>query len=52
MIFDIIRNGFTLQTLINLMARVFIIFCVLPFHEYAHALLATKQGDPTAILTR
>lgn len=48
MIFDILRNGFTIQTFINLLVRVFIIFCVLPFHEYAHALLATKQGDPTA----
>jgi len=51
MIFDIMRNGFTIQTFINLLARVFIIFCVLPFHEYAHALLATKQGDPTAKLS-
>lgn len=48
MIFDIVRNGFSLQTFVNLLARVFIIFCVLPFHEYAHALLATKQGDMTA----
>jgi Zn-dependent protease len=48
MIFDVIRNGFTLQTFINLLARVFIVFCVLPVHEYAHALLATKQGDMTA----
>lgn len=51
MIFDILRNGFTLQTFINLLVRVFVIFCVLPFHEYAHALLATKQGDPTAKLS-
>ncbi len=51
MIFDILRNGFTIQTFINLLVRVFIIFCVLPFHEYAHALLATKQGDPTAKLS-
>lgn len=51
MIFDILRNGFTIQTFINLLVRVFIIFCVLPFHEYAHALLATKQGDQTAKLS-
>lgn len=51
MIFDILRNGFTIQTFINLLVRVFIIFSVLPFHEYAHALLATKQGDPTAKLS-
>ncbi len=51
MIFDLLRNGFTLQLFINLLVRVFIIFCVLPVHEYAHALLATKQGDPTARLS-
>lgn len=51
MIFDLLRNGFTVQVFINLLVRVFIIFCVLPFHEYAHALLATKQGDPTAKLS-
>lgn len=51
MIFDLIRNGFSLSLLINLLARVFIVFCVLPVHEYAHALLATKQGDPTARLS-
>ncbi|NLX94472.1 MAG: site-2 protease family protein [Clostridiales bacterium] len=49
--FDLLRNGFTVQVFINLLVRVFIIFCVLPFHEYAHALLATKQGDPTAKLS-
>lgn len=51
MLFDLLRNGFTIQVFINLLVRVFIIFCVLPFHEYAHALLATKQGDPTAKLS-
>lgn len=48
MIFDLIRNGFSLQVFINLLVRVFVIFCVLPVHEYAHALIATKLGDPTA----
>jgi len=51
MITDIIRNGFSLYTIINLLTRVFIIFCVLPIHEYAHALLATKMGDQTARLS-
>ena len=31
----------------NLMARVFVVFCTLPIHEYAHALVATKLGDDT-----
>ncbi len=47
MIFDIIRNGFSLQTVMSLMSRVFIVFCTMPVHEYAHALVATKLGDPT-----
>lgn len=29
------------------MARVFVVFCTLPVHEYAHALVATKLGDDT-----
>lgn len=50
MIFDIIRDGFNIGTLMNLMARVFVVFCTLPIHEYAHALIATKLGDDTARL--
>lgn len=47
MIFDIIRNGFSMDTVLNLLARVFVVFCTLPVHEYAHALVATKLGDDT-----
>ena len=47
MITDIIRNGFGLTTIIQLLARVFVVFCTLPVHEYAHALVATKLGDET-----
>lgn len=50
MIFDIIRNGFSIDTVINLLARVFVVFCTLPVHEYAHAFVATKLGDDTARL--
>ena len=50
MLFDIFRNGFSVDTLISLMSRVFVVFCVLPIHEYAHALIATKLGDDTARL--
>lgn len=32
------------------MARVFVVFCTLPIHEYAHALVSTKLGDDTARL--
>jgi len=51
MITDLIRNGFSTDLLINLLTRIFIIFCVLPIHEYAHALIATKLGDQTARLS-
>lgn len=47
MIFDIFRNGFTFDTVLSLLARVFVVFCTLPVHEYAHALVATKLGDDT-----
>lgn len=50
MIIDLMRNGLSIELIINLMARVFIIFCVLPFHEFAHALIAQKFGDNTARL--
>ncbi|MBO4342590.1 MAG: site-2 protease family protein [Clostridia bacterium] len=50
MILDLIRNGFSVQTLVNFAARIFVVFCVLPVHEYAHALTATKLGDDTARL--
>lgn len=35
------------QVLIGLMASVFVVFCTMPIHEYAHAFVATKLGDPT-----
>lgn len=51
MIRDIMTNGFSLSTVVSLMARVFVVFCVMPIHEYAHALVATKLGDETARLS-
>lgn len=50
MIFDIIRNGFSMDTVLSLLARVFVVFCTLPVHEYAHAYVSTKLGDDTARL--
>lgn len=44
-------RGFTLEsTLARIFASVFIIFLVLPLHEYAHGWVALKLGDPTAKL--
>lgn len=48
MIYDLFRNGFTIELVLNLFARVFVMFCILPVHEFAHALVATKLGDKTA----
>ena len=50
MIFDIFRNGLTPALLTTLLARVFVLFCVLPVHEFAHALVANRLGDRTAKL--
>ncbi len=50
MLFDLIRNGFSLQLVVNLFVRVFTVFCILPIHEYAHALTANRLGDDTARL--
>ncbi len=50
MIFDLMRNGLSIELVINLCVRVFIIFCVLPIHEYAHGFVAYKLGDNTARL--
>ena len=51
MIFDLIRGGLTMELIVNMLARIFIIFCVLPFHEFAHAFVAHKLGDDTARLS-
>lgn len=51
MIFDLFRNGFSMELVLNLCARLFVLFCVLPVHEFAHAFVATKLGDQTARLS-
>lgn len=51
MIFDLFRGGFSIEIVIKLCARLFVLFCVLPVHEFAHALVATKLGDQTARLS-
>jgi len=44
----IFTNGFTTDTILALFAALFVIFCVSPLHEYAHAFTAYKLGDRTA----
>ncbi len=47
MLLDLFRYGFSSEVVIGLLATVFVVFCTLPIHEYAHALVATKLGDDT-----
>ena len=48
MILDLLRgNGDFLELIIKLFSRLFVVFCTMPIHEYAHALIATKLGDKT-----
>lgn len=51
MIFDLMRDGLSIDLIVNLLVRIFIIFCVLPIHEFAHAFVAHKLGDDTARLS-
>ena len=47
MLLNLLRSGDKLTIAIGLMSSVFVVFCTLPIHEYAHALVATKLGDDT-----
>ncbi|MCR5484294.1 MAG: site-2 protease family protein [Clostridiales bacterium] len=48
MLFNIIRNGFSIQALVGVVSSLFVVFCTLPIHEFAHAWTADKLGDDTA----
>lgn len=56
MLFDVIRSLLNGQhiSVVSVLAQVFsilfVIFCVLPLHEFAHGWVANKLGDPTAKL--
>lgn len=47
MLREVISNGFTEETIIQLLALVFVVFCVLPIHEFAHAFVGNLLGDET-----
>lgn len=48
MLFNILRGNYTgIQIIAGVFASVFVVFCTMPVHEYAHALVATKLGDQT-----
>ncbi len=44
-------QGEPVQIVMQLLSTAFVVFCTLPIHEYAHALIATKLGDQTARLS-
>ena len=52
MLLDLL-NGNTdgLRLIITFFSRLFVIFCTMPIHEYAHALIAIKLGDQTPRLS-
>lgn len=48
LLYNIIRNGFSLPSLITyIFSSLIVIFLTLPFHEFAHGFTAAKLGDPT-----
>ncbi len=51
MLFSILRGASGIEIAILFLARIFVVFCTLPVHEYAHAFVADKLGDKTARLS-
>lgn len=47
MLFNLFQGYNSIELIVLLFARVFAVFCSLPIHEYAHALVAVKLGDNT-----
>ena len=48
MIFNLIRNGFSLEDLLSFLIMIPLLMFSLSIHEYAHAFAAHKQGDDYA----
>lgn len=51
MILSYLRSGDWTSTMIGVCVSIFVVFCTLPIHEYAHAWTATRLGDNTARLS-
>lgn len=52
MLLDVLSgNTDGLSLIVTFFSRLFVIFCTMPIHEYAHALIATKLGDQTPRLS-
>ncbi len=50
MILDLLKGGSATEIIIGLCVSAFVVFCILPIHEFAHAFVANKLGDDTARL--
>lgn len=50
MLLSLLHSGNITEFIINICVRIFVVFCILPIHEFAHAYVATKMGDETARL--
>ena len=48
MLLSLIRGANLIELIAYVFSMAFVVFCTLPVHEYAHALVATKMGDNTA----
>lgn len=48
MLMQLIRHGFSTDMFVGVLSSLFVVFCTLPVHEFAHALVADKMGDRTA----
>jgi len=52
MLLDLIRHGFSTELIVGVCSSIFVVFCTLPIHEFAHAFVADKLGDGTPRLNR
>lgn len=48
MLLDLIMGGDAVDIIVGLCVSAFVVFCVLPIHEFAHGWVAYKMGDETA----
>ena len=51
MILNFFRSGDWTSAMIGVCVSIFVVFCTLPIHEYAHAWMSTRLGDDTARLS-
>ena len=47
MLLNLLRGGNSQQIVMGLLSALFVVFCTMPIHEFAHAYVATKLGDDT-----